>query len=64
MSGYGFRFPYVVLAHKDFDRTRYAEHDSSLVHVPEGRVSSNLGAIFFVDGTVIIWLRNSKRCGW
>jgi hypothetical protein len=32
--------------------------------VPEGRMLSNLRAIFFVDESVIIWFRNPKRCGW
>ena len=32
--------------------------------VREGRISSNLRAILFVDETIIISLRNPKRCGW
>ena len=34
------------------------------MHVPEARMSSKLGAVFFLDESVILWVRNSEICVW
>jgi hypothetical protein len=33
------------------------------MHVPETRMSSKLGAVFSLDESVTLWVRNSKICG-